>query len=384
MPSENRSVRASWRGWVANALFGAALSFLVLFLGFSGERLTQPARAWLDGLRPEWLSAGVVFWIAIGLLLIAHFFRQKALDDARVDDQTRLEIAAGKLEILVRTQPPAEFQRQLGVHVEKNLVLFDSTQSVEEIVDSLSVAVEGLALLAGLYDQGTQTNEYAANLMIFVPREAASAPEWFKKISFHPSEVPLVSLQGLMVLDPRFSATARAGVPKATSPDPNMPVFCLPVPVDIGGTPDNSGKGGWCVLPGAPRVFACNSFEHFSPATEIESWCVKHGDLTKKIRTEIADYFNGAKHINGFCTSPLLRLQDKFENDDNRSVIAALNFHWSSANLLSQRDPARAFNECIFPIRALMARQLLRLEREHGWSPKVPDELKSEASEAIE
>jgi hypothetical protein len=114
-------------------------------------------------------------------------------------------------------------------------------------------------------------------------------------------------------------------------------------------------------------VFALNEFEHFSPSTSLGEWCETNGDFTRDVRNRIDQYFARATHMRGFCTAPLLVPTADFEpRAIDRKVLGVLNIHWSNAKLLEREETAKAFCEAIFPIRALISQQILRLHAA-GW-----------------
>jgi hypothetical protein len=342
----------------AGAWMGAVVTALILVAGLLGSLYTAEARNALKTQLPLVDNYGPALVVCVLSLSAALFFlRQYALDAVRQEEQSRLESATRTLETIVRTQPPVEFQHTLGVYFEKAMVAIDRAQTPEEIISSIAIVVEGLAALAQLYDHGPANDSYGVNVMIFV--EPSEGAEWFTHVRFLEEGVALPNLAGLLALCPQFSAH-KGGGEAAASPDPAMSAFALPVPRNPGTSKENKGDG-WRVLPGAPRAFVHGSFEHFCPTSGLTEWCEKHGDFNHYVVTQITKYFSSATGIGGFCSMPLYRPREDFQPAAAREVIAVLNVHWSGGGLLVQHHAAKAFGEAVFPIRALLARQLVHL-----------------------
>jgi len=355
-----------WNKALASAWIGVLVTILTLVAGLFGSLYTHEAREAVKRWIPP--SEAYATWIVVVVFgggIILFFFRQRALDTLRDQAQSRLESATESIEGLIRTQPPAEFQQKLGVYYEKALVGSDKAAIEEDIAASIAVVVEGIAELARVFDNGYTNDGYGVNIMIFITPDEAT--NWFSYVRFLEQGVCLVNLAGLLALHPPFSAQKVGNAP-AISPDPDMSPFALPIPVDSGKSKETGD--GWRVLPGAPRAYVHRNFEHFSPATELATWCEQHGDFNQYVITKVRDYFKSTTTIAGFCSMPLFRPTHSFESLDEREVVGVLNLHWSSGRLFNNPAAAKSFGEAIFPVRALLARQLTRYFEQSGKKPQ--------------
>jgi hypothetical protein len=156
----------------------------------------------------------------------------------------------------VRTVPPGQFVGEFCRHVTaiytKMLPYFTPDMPPAALEALIRRLLSAIALLAHVYD--ARKARYAANVMIFIPRE--NSPPYFPGLDegqirrFIPPPLGLDCLEGLLVLIEDLSVVAQPdGSPDAAKDDSLEPVFF--------GIPNPCREGlRWNVLPGAPLAYA--------------------------------------------------------------------------------------------------------------------------------
>jgi hypothetical protein len=69
---------------------------------------------------------------------------------------------------------------------------------------------------------------------------------------------------------------------------------------------------------------------------------------------------------------PVCRPTSEFQKAGHREVVAVLNVHWSAGRLFEQERSAKAFAQAIFPMCALLGRQITSWFEKAGGKPKPP------------
>jgi hypothetical protein len=283
--------------------------------------------------------------------------RDSAAD--RQDEQERLEGMHRRLPDLIRTMPDEDFMHRLGVVIEKVYVLDRQATSKEGMLGVVGVMLNGIAILAHLFD-GKTGEGFGANAMVFL--EGDEAKPWWPHTLFCGTGVALEGLRGLLVLPHELAASVD------NMRDTSIKEIALPVPKDPG-MGKTSGGTGWMVLPGAPFVFSVSTrFELFATsAAEVDEWCQKEGDHTNNVRDQLREYFKNMP-FTGFLSMPLYAPTEAYE--EKRTPMGVLNIHWSKATRIKNREATSLFVHGLSPLRMLLASRLTELRKAHG--PPIP------------
>ncbi|MFL5306222.1 MAG: hypothetical protein ACJ8F1_13475 [Polyangia bacterium] len=339
---------------------GTVVTVLGLVTGLLGSLWsTEILEAARLGIRAQHLARPIKFLVCFTITAFGFYARQLFLDGDRdraqtalTESQERLEESSRKIPELVRTLPPRDFLADLGIIFEKSLVIAAESASDVEIGESLRLSLEGIATLAQKFDTGPEAATYAANVMLFLPPEKIGG--WENHVRFIETGVAAQNLRGLLVLPRSLSATSKGGH------DVAIEEFALPIPKETG-SDRNTGGTGWRLLPGAPMAFDRKRFEFFVDTRELADWSRQHGDFPQYLVKQLEDYFReNASQIAGFMSVPLFQPTTQYNPADNRNAIAVLNVHWSGARRLRYPEAAENFSAVIAPLRALLAKELLR------------------------
>jgi hypothetical protein len=353
---------------------GMLVTALSLFTGLLGSvwssDITEAAR---HGPAAPHFDHLLAFSYCFALSALGFFLRQKFLDQARdaaqsslEASQKRLESASQEIPELVRTLPPREFLADFGIIFEKSLVLAamsqaDESPSRDQILESITILIEGIATLASKFDAGISETTYGANVMAFVDHK--DAEPWSRNVKFIDDGVSIQNLRGLLIGPRAFSATSKGGSDSA------IPELALPVPTSEGVDPQTGGTG-WRVLPGAPMSFSRRRFEFFADTGTVGQWCRKFGDFKEHVTRQLEGYFAASSdHIQGFLSVPLFVPSAEYQENEHRHVVAVLNVHWSESRRFRYAEAAENFSGAIAPLRALLALELVRLKERFGWPP---------------
>jgi hypothetical protein len=217
--------------------------------------------------------------------------------DAVREEANKLGEATAEITETVHTVPPEQFVGEFCRHVtaiHTKLLPYLTADAPQAALEGLiRRLLSSVALLAHVYD--ARNARYAANIMVFVPRED-SLP-YFPKLDeiqvrkFIPHPFGLDCLEGVLVLVPDLSVVAQPdGTADVTRDDSlEQVVFGIPRPCREGSR--------WNVLPGAPLAYAkwnhqIQSSEALRKSAALRDAAQGHDDL-RRIRLCNQEGVNG-------------------------------------------------------------------------------------------
>ena len=330
-------------------------------------------RTVLAGFSEAWL-----FWIALLIFAALFFGRQWATDAATRDAQNELLEKSAELAELVRTLPPKGFLTTFAEtyalsHDMARLVTSDDAPPPDQIDAAIRYVLRNYLFLARTFDGNPDGTRYAANVMIFYPREGITEDQAHlcrKRLLFFDRDP--TTLLGYLELEPELSTASDMETKEAPSPDPFLHRFNLPVePVDT------SPQGRARQLPGAALAFTQNSPIHFDDSTTLGTWCRTRGDFSESVCAAVDNYFlsDRAQRIKSFASMPIPGA------DSKQAPIGVVNLHRNQVNMLLGEE--QAFRH-FFPLakpHAMILSELLRL-RQSSPGPETPEPPAKEGEHA--
>lgn len=342
---------------VGSALYATVVTTLGLLAGLWGSLYSSEIRsAWPFQSGPyQGVSAhALFFWSLVLSATFLFFLGQVLVERARRQAEQELTKRSGKLEELIRTQPPEEF---LSLCADLYKTCF-ATQDVfnyshglrsepEEVAQSVRFVLRTFVILAQSFDRAPNLR-YAANVMLFRDAQQltpAARTEIKQRLRFCDQEIGIENLRG--VLDLRCDLSTVSLSSNADS-DPDLKPLALPVPRQ-----DHPGKvfPGEAeyrsrLLPGAPRAFYKGKMECYLDTSTLRAWCERHGDFSPGIQQDLDDYFRNHAmgiHVKSFVSIPLWNPQ--LENE----VMGVLNLHRDEIGILKAEPLARQFFQVVTP-----------------------------------
>lgn len=327
--------------WPLHPLWPTFLTLLVIFTGGFGSVFSTEIRSAFPlslGPYDGWSWHATAFYFLAVVAALLFFWRQRSDDQQR----ERLSEQTGKLEMLIKTLPPANFLEHFAdYYLTADKVMEVAFGPPPPQVDQTNLERSArhllrlVAALAQSFDGNHADATYAANVMLFrpthdlTPQQQAAIEE---RLRFREAGVQCAGLSGVLDLVERFSTTATSA---DHAPDTSLQPLALPVP-----TSPQTHQGRFKVLPGAPQAFALIEFSYFDDTWMIPEWCEKHGDFTAAVRDELRQYFHDAQHFRSFVSIPLVETGRVLGlADDQPGPIGVLNIHSNRTNLLKGGAP---------------------------------------------
>lgn len=365
-------------------IYAAIVTVLIAVVGVAGSVFTEQIGSafpfvwpWLDlkgnfpfvDLPVEGFSApALVFWIFLILTGLVFGVRQWAIDLARKETQARADIAVQRLEHLIRTVPSADFlMRFWDIYcmcdaTMEGALSIDAGADAETLRTAIRKVLRGLALLAWEYDGRPDPAEvtYAANIMVYRPREEVSEDEWpslRERMLFDPV-VDLEDLRG--VLDLRLLDLSTTALSREAAPDAGLEPLALPLLERAHVSLPPEYRLRWRILPGAPIAFHLRQASHFVNAADLLTWCEENGMFTQEVKLRLAEYFrpDAGPMVGSFVSLPLLG------TDPEGEPIAVLNIHRSDPGLLKEvESAAEHFVPIVRPLQLMLWKLLAALRK---------------------
>lgn len=337
--------------------------------GFNGYPVSPSHWTWVKE------PSVYVFWgLAFSWLYL--FMVQQDVSSTSIN---AIQAAANNIRDAVLHFPPRNFIRDFSRHVTNirtRLLAGQQTSERAKLEETIRVLLGAVVSLAYGYDP--RRARYAANVMIFIPRER-DMPPYFEKIKeesirhFLPEHYDLKYLQGLLLLPPTLSAVVQAHGDEVQDNIEREVIF---------GIPQDFMKGDrWTVLPGAPVAFVKWNLDREKDTANIRD--ASHGlDDIRQLRaivykTEAPEYYidpsvideiekyyrdsDEGQRVRSFQSYPLVDV------DKSRKAFGILNVHCDQPVLLGgppqeaylrQETFAGVISPLVFDIAAVVKRWL--------------------------
>ncbi|HEX7051971.1 MAG TPA: hypothetical protein VF188_17315 [Longimicrobiales bacterium] len=365
-------------------VYAAVVTVLIAVVGVAGSVFTEEIGSafpfvwpWLDLKRDfpfvdlpvdGFSAAALVFWIFLILTGLVFGVRQWAIDLARKESQARADAAVQRLEHLIRTVPSADFLTQFwDIYCMCDATMqgtfsVDAGADAETLRTAIRKVLRGLALLAWEYDGRPDPTEvtYAANIMVYRPKEEISEDEWpslRKRMLFDPV-LDTEDLRG--VLDLRWSDLSTTAFDEEASADTGLSALALPLLERAHVSLPPEYRLRWRILPGAPIAFHLRQASHFVNAADLLTWCEENGMFTREVKMRLAEYFrpDAAPMVGSFISLPLLG------TDPEAEPIGVLNIHRSDRGLLKEvESAAEHFVPIVRPLQLMLWKLLAALRK---------------------
>jgi hypothetical protein len=296
---------------VDSPVFAVVLALLAILIGLLGSAYqSEIATAFPFKRRGPWGPISISaagFWVALAVLGIGLFFRQRADDRAREElrqSTVRVEEATRTIQTSVQTLPGRAFLDEVSTQVASSRAVLDKLRRSplrdrEPIDISLGVRLllKMLARLAASYDERLNDQgrpvTYTAN--VFVAFDAAKV-DWSQVVFTTPEEAKTA----LHVL--RLRADWEADNRSELIPNPSLTYkLTLPVPAQA--------KVGekWAALPGAPVTFLTGDSTGYDDTSTLADWCKAEGRYPTPVIQQLATYFKSGPGatIRSFISAPI-------------------------------------------------------------------------------
>ena len=375
----------------------ALLTFLLAGIGVTGSVYSETLAshwplersAWGTMPNETWSWTAFWFWNALSATALLFLLRQRAVDMKRAGVDGGLENAVGDVkasaELLhraIRTMPPGTFLEVFdSVYQKCEAVAWAATvedRTRENLVIAVRTVLHGFIRLVQVYDQpwaanadrdggaGGDSPRYAANVMVYVPREhfrdgddavLRGTDGGGGRLRFWDASYR-GDLRGVLDLRTDLSAAS-----DSEDVDTELAKFCVPIPNDPNSR-RSDGTTPWRVLPGAPMAFVTRQPTHFRDTRQLAKWCEEHGEFRGPVLIELDEYFtSGAgQHVRSLAAHPLARAAHGKgpQNPDAAPPIGVLKIH-SDAPGLRGGDENLSFYGTTYPLQDLLLKLLENL-----------------------
>lgn len=304
---------------------------------------------------------------------------RKEIEDSLRAREDSLRARLDELGKIMRTMPPENFIENYAVlylgaaSITDEALRLDPVRERDEVVARARRLLRTVAVLAKTFDGDHDERTYGANIMVYrTAKSVLSDHDLLQRVVSNPfffreEGVELHGLEGVLILQPEFSATS-----DVADVDGSIQQIVLPIPHKRL-TPENK----YLVVPGAGVAYADRKDVLVPDSSKIGDWCRDYGDFRQEFTIRLQQYFTDHPVVSSFASLVLLP-PDGWLEDVAPAPLGVVNVHANEVGLLRGSD--RAFTQFVSILRPVL-RQIARLWL-HLHPAGTPDAPTSSAADA--